>query len=877
MAPRPLRVFVSCTSELATFPESRSFAQAAAEAIRAAGATPVRARTTGSDRWERLGHVDLVLLVVGFRSGLDEMSGGHRVLSEVDLDHAARAGVPFVAVVLSENVVGPARLFRDPQYPGRQDEFRARLDDQPTASDPTELYKAVLAAITKHIRTHGGNAAGPVLRRLPPTLPRVFFGHGDLSELLREGRGPGVTVLAGPPGHGKSTIAAVHALTNADDYEVLWWISCTVPDAVPLALAELARALGSPAEGVTRALDDLPRLMRRHPGRCLVVLDDLSDAGAEAVRPVLDSGWEVLVTATKPTFDARETHWVTGLAPHMSVELLTLAFDQPIEIAEHVTSDMIGVPLALTIAGAFIRTFGYDQYRADFSAVQRESLRGKEPENTPRAARVAARLLLRALRRHDMALFRALVLAAWLGGDHVPIRVLAWDLDVTSGRVVPVRRRELTGGWLTRPLRFFGFVDVRTITLHPIIVAELRAAGEAEGGAEAWMAAASQVLLEEVRDLSGVNDSRSGWEFLIGQALAVHGQVQNLRSARPAVSEMLRDAARYLADVQADEPARRIQKDVRALERTGHDVIQGGALGALVVSSPITGTRSDRLTEAALVARTLRISGDLEGALRVQDEVVRLTLERYGPDDSQTFSARLELATLLREIGDDEQALARLEDLADRATTIMGEEHPQTLSAWSELAEALHDAGDSRRAMSLRQRVVSTSQRIYGRLHPRTLTAKTMLAADYLDLGDTPAARELADEAFEGTRRVLGPDHPDTLTAASTLAAVLSAVGDVGAARDLDQETYERYRDTLGEDDPATLLAANNLAGDLRLLGLVEQARDLDQDTVRRLRRVLGPDHPHTVRVAENLALDEKLLDQPRRSRRDTTRQKRGV
>ncbi|NUT91318.1 MAG: tetratricopeptide repeat protein [Saccharothrix sp.] len=804
MAPRRLRVFLGYTEELAEFPAERTFARAAADAVRAAGADPVE--PGAPDRWRLLDTADLVVLVVGFRSGVD--TGSRSPLGELDLDRATRAGLPHFEVLLGDDVVGPARMFVDPS--GLQLPFRTRLADRPTVTTPDELHEAVVDIVTRHRDLHG-EAPRRVLRRLPPEPNHPVLGRDDLLYQLWQDRSSNPRALTGPAGIGKTTVAAAYVHRHLDAYDVVWWIPCSLPDAIPLELAELARALGSPHTGVPAAVDDLRTLLRRPSGRYLLVLDDLQDPGL--VRHVLDSPVEVLITTRDLDLPA---YPVVRLTRDDSTRLLQDAEQLTPTEVRRLSSDLWGLPLALTAAATALRV----SPDGSFADELRQST-----VDTP--ARAAARLLVSALWRRAESAAHTLTLAAWLGGERVPIALLNWELEVTSNRVTPLRGRGLTLGWFEfyfaglSKLSILGLSDDATVTLHPVLVEELRAATENFGGPDAWASAAAEVLLKEIQ--SNAPD-RLRWDQLIRPALVVHDQVKRLRSFRRPVVMLLRAAASYLADVRMDDLADRVLRDVNMIEQTGHGFDQAVSLGILHGESPVT-------------------RGD-DGGVR----------------------AEIDLAVSLREAGNHYEAVSRLEVLAEDTRRRSGEDDPSTLDVLIELAATLRGVGQHKRALAMMRQVVGSIERVFGRSHPRSLTAKTDLAADYLDQGDPEPARALAEDAHERSRRVLGPDHPDTLHAASTLAAALAASGEVVAARVLDEDTFHRYRLTLGPDDPATLLAANNLAGDLRLLGNLHHAHDLDRDTVERLRRVLGPDHPDTLLVAENLALDERLLAEDRRT-----------
>ncbi|MGH9217348.1 MAG: DUF4062 domain-containing protein, partial [Acidimicrobiales bacterium] len=106
----PLRVFVSHTSELVSFPEKRSFVDAACAAVRRAGGVAVDMADFGARdqrspevcRAEVLG-CDIYLGVIGFRYGtvVPGLDGGVSY-TEFEFDVAGQAGMPRLVFLLDE-------------------------------------------------------------------------------------------------------------------------------------------------------------------------------------------------------------------------------------------------------------------------------------------------------------------------------------------------------------------------------------------------------------------------------------------------------------------------------------------------------------------------------------------------------------------------------------------------------------------------------------------------------------------------------------------------------------------------------------------------------------------------------------------------------
>jgi hypothetical protein len=890
--PRPLRVFLSYTPELAEFPADGSFAAIAAAAVRDAGGVPVHPEPDELRRRDVFGVVDLVVSIVGFRSGLEPGENARRTLVESDLGFAGLAGVPHVAVVLSEDVVGPARMFLDLEHGDVQAGFRARIEGSAVSvSTGDELRRAVTEGVAAFTRSRPADRGPRLLRRLPPPPPYRVVGRDDLLDRLWDDRRSRVRILGGWDGLGKTTIATAYAHRHMHQYDLVWWIPCSLPDAVPLALAELARVLGSRHLDVREALEDLREFLQRPSGRWLVVLDDVVEL--EPVRVVLEGECEVLVTTSRPgLYLGGEEYHVRALDPADAELLLEESTVLPPRHVSRLAEDLGHVPAALAAAVTYFRFTGatYEQYREDLASVRREVAREVLHHDHDLGTRAALRLVMDAVRDMEPDVLGAVTMAAWLGTERVPLDLVAERYEISPIGSVPAAWRPQDHALFASIFRLITTLDVDagTVTVPPVLAAELRADSQRISRPETWVTALARMLAMELGKPAAAGGGNR-WDHLISHVLAVRERVRPFSGASAAVTGLLEDAVGYLGGIGAVKVAHRISGEVAAMRESKRVEDSRRTFDALVAEHARRSDRSaegdeDTVGKALLRAEILRRSGKPHEARAAYEELVHSIAETHGESDERLFRAQSELGALLRELGMDAEARVLLEGLAARALVVLDADHPITLTAWSDLADVLHDQGDTDRALTLDRRVFETTQRVFGGSHPRTLAAKTGLAADYLESGELERARGLAEDAYARYQRVLGPEHPDTLAAAGTLAAVLSASGEVVAAKELDQETYERCLRTLGPDDPATLLAANNLAADLRVLGEVAAAFALDRDTVERLRLVLGPDHPDTVRAAENLALDEQLLAEPRgaaqrkiRSRRTSARRPKDV
>ncbi|MGP8338076.1 MAG: tetratricopeptide repeat protein, partial [Methanosarcinaceae archaeon] len=101
------------------------------------------------------------------------------------------------------------------------------------------------------------------------------------------------------------------------------------------------------------------------------------------------------------------------------------------------------------------------------------------------------------------------------------------------------------------------------------------------------------------------------------------------------------------------------------------------------------------------LAVTLRAQGDIEGARKIQEQVLEITRRVLGAEHPSTLTSMNNLAVTLRAQGDIEGARKIQEQVLEIRRRVLGAEHPDTsVSAWN-LFMTLHDIGDTDEAKTI--------------------------------------------------------------------------------------------------------------------------------------------------------------------------------
>lgn len=855
-------MFLSCTSELRKYPEVFSFADAVKAAVDNVGDRIALDGVTGAD---------VCVLLVGFRYGAPALDRPELSVVEHDFETASALGLSRLVFLLNEDVIGPARLFIDPEHGDHQFAFRRRLTESAavvTISTPDELEHAVRLTLGDLPR------ARTFTRRvwnIPPRNPRFVRRQNVLDHLANSG---GPRLLTGPGGMGKTAVAIEFAHRNSDRYDLAWLVRPGAGESARRSLADLAVALElvDPAVSTGRALEAL-RIYLRSRRNWLLIFDEVDDV--DGIEAFLHLDGDVLVTSRRKLPGAFKHVEVNQFLRSESVELLRNRLpDLRLAQAEGIATAVADLPLALHAAAAYLEdTRMTPEEYLDKLRRGTEDLLATDDLLAIRVQAIIASALDR-LAEESPSASLLLTAAAWLAPQAVPLYLFTKQaetlLPTPLGRAVtePLELAETVSRLGNSSLVA---VTPDSLTVHNMIRELLRRRSEdAEPQVGGWPAIVARLLRAALPDDPVAHPEL--WRDLLPHVLTATDKNRRLHEAVDHVIWLLDRAYRYLTHEGEHERAREVRDRATAWSRSR---AAGEATRTLVdverayqrLSSGSPPDHPDVLAAASDLAAALQETGRYHEARQLYQRVLEARKVNLGETHRETLVAKANLAALLREIGEYHLARDHEASVAAWFLKLHGEDDPDTLTAETNLAVTLRELGEHQRAHRLDRSILKRSRRVFGEYHPRTLLAMTSFAADLVALGDYHEARALSEQAWERYRQVLGPDHPDTLVAATSLAAILSAQGEHERAFRVDEDTFTRYRRVLGDDHPHTLLSANNLAADLRELGRFEEAARLDRQTWERFRRVLGEDHPDTVRSAGNLALSLKARDESKRAR----------
>nr|WP_237523645.1 HEXXH motif-containing putative peptide modification protein [Streptomyces sp. SID5466] len=764
-------------------------------------------------------------------------------------------------IVISEELVAQQAASASPETPAHHG--TGRSDARPPSS-------AVMPLALPQRRVPRDRLRGreDLVTMLVHSIERRVGGDADT---------PGVWVLTGLGGSGKTTVAleAAHRVSRTVSH--VWWVSGGDREEISDAMLSVAFAIGArpaefhrvnPADVTWRHLDRL-----REPW--LLVLDNVDDPAALLTSKASAAdgvGWlrsprhghgTVLVTSR----ESRRERWGSWVG-HAPVEtlgqedgarvLLDLAPRAGRTASARALAQELGsLPLALDLAGSYLaraqeRLWEVPGTPRTFSAYQRAFAdrlgdMAYDPDTSLGPSERARRAILTTwefsldlLRResgNDDAR-HLLRLLACFGPAPVPHRLLDIGLLAGAGLFEEAPDAER----LENTLR--GLAGLRLVDIEDAYLREDDGSDEDEHG-------------DGDRDGGGEDDDVQDPDPGLGRNIRMHPLVRASNRAHHDFAPRAGTHLRLLVDLlnRATDPLGPDEPEHWARWR----VLASHCVAPLSLLPLLTLDEADpalvlAASEPSLRAVTYRnYRGLYADALQELDALTAVRSTRLGEDDPATIEARLAGVWPLRGLGRLHEAEAVCLDIMASCDRTLPADHALSQSARGSRARVLRELG--RYAEAERELRAVLRLRL---ADPATDPAKVLRSRH--DLAALLHESGRLDEAVDELRRMWdnrsrhGGVDVTVMSIGVTLAAALRDSGRPDEAQGIAAAIVDGCRRLLDEDHPLLLAARHEHARTVRDLGQLERAESEFAEIRRLYAARLGPEHHNALAARHELA-----------------------
>ena len=737
----------------------------------------------------------------------------------------------------------------------------ARLFPGPAAPSPDpETAQDLLATLPLEEVPPPGPL--PVGSRMPLAHNPLFVGREeDLKTLARQLRANETSAVgqiaaaSGLGGIGKTQLASelVHCYGRFFQGGV-FWMSFADAAAVPIEVAACGASLGLHSSFENLTLEQQVRLVEeawKSPLPRLLVFDNCEEE--ELLRRWRPSfgGCRVLVTSRRSDWDPTlgvVTVQLTTLARPASVELLRrfrpdLPESEP--ALDDIAAELGDLPLALHLAGSFLRTYrstssgepaSYLQSLRQTDLLAHPSLTGRKsgPSPTGHESHVGRTFAISFERLDPASSTDALAAhllsrAAWFApGEPLPRSLLLKTVAANSRDL----ETELDFEDALRRLIDLGLVesnDRSDLLMHRLVAAWARGVGE---GNKARDAVEATALTEATR----LNE--------IGNPAPLLAWQPHLR----AVTER--------ASTREERTAARLRDELGLhLWQTGNY-----SEGRLYLEKAVALHEQVLGQEHPDTARSLNILGllledqsDYQGARSCFEKSLAIRERALGPDHPDTAHSLNDLGAFLHGQGDYEEARPYFERSLTIREKVFGPEHPDTAASLGNLGSLLQALGDYGGARPYFERSLTIREKVFGPEHPYTAGSLNNLGYLFQIQGDHAGAYRYSKRALDIQEKVLGPEHPETASTLNNLGYSFRDQGDYAGARPYLEKALAIVEKVHGPEHPRTATCINNLAALFQTQGDFKEAYSYLERALAIQEKLLGTEHPNTAKILLNL------------------------
>jgi tetratricopeptide (TPR) repeat protein len=663
--------------------------------------------------------------------------------------------------------------------------------------------------------------------------------HQELSQGRRTAIGQAVA-FQGLGGLGKTQLAVEYAYRYREHYPngVIWLNADQDLDAQLIELAEKARWIAPESEHHYKLEVAAKRL--RTFSDCLIIFDNVESR--ESIEPYLpepQADPHILVTSRteQPGFTPIP---LALLDDDLSLKMLVQEAnrqpdtDEERQAAQDIASALGGLPLALELAGAYLRhrPVGWQEYRS----LLQQNLQAALPAR-----------FLDSLTQHETELYSTLKLNETIFQDEPLLKdildLLAWSGSAPMGQ-------DFMGALLhiqdpTQLTHALGLGEAlhllkktpQTVSyaLHRLVRAIGREIVPLVGRQD-WVAAICQRL----------GDWFQARRDDFADLTKFEAEIDHLRAWQENAMDYAPQHAPRLIWLQGyphyhrgryHEAQEQVTKALKLYEAREHPDL---ALKAHLVND---------------LGYTYGDLGDYGRELEYCQKALEIRLEVLGGNHPDTAGSLNNVGAAYGELGDYGRQLEYYQKALEIRLEVLGGNHPDTASSLNNLGVAYGELGDYGRQLEYYQKALAIRLEVLGERHPDTAISLNSLGMAYGNLSDYGRQLEYFQKALAIRLEVLGERHPDTANSFNNIGTAYGKLKEYGRQLEYIQKALAIRLEVLGERHPDTAISLHNLGGaygDLsdhfRQLEYFRKALDIYQ-------KVLGERHPDTARFLKNVGV----------------------
>jgi tetratricopeptide (TPR) repeat protein len=483
------------------------------------------------------------------------------------------------------------------------------------------------------------------------------------------------------------------------------------------------------------------------------------------------------------------------------------------EAARKIANALGGLPLALELAGAYLRhrPIRWEQYNELLTKNLKAALPAKMASFTRHEADLYSTLKMSERLWEEEPLLKEIIdLLTWSGPAAMGPELMSSLLDLADPT-------ELTGALgLGQALHILQKSQERESYILHRLVQEVRRVEVPLEDRREW-------AMDKCTRLAGwFQEKRKDFAFLS----IFEAEIDHLRAWQSHAISFDQVLASRLIWLQAYPPYYRgLYEEVKMLLDLAMELLNKAGGG----DSELEATLNSDL------GFILGALGDLRESLSCCQKALDIRRELFGEWHRETAVSLLNLGRTLGKLGRYEEELEYYEKTLEIRKKILGTRDKEIGQSLNEIGIAYGHLGNYQEQLKYYWEALEISKEVSGEEHPNTATGLNNIGVAYSNMGDHQEGLKYFEKALKIRKEILGDRHPDIAYSLNNIGLAYRDIGKLGMALEFVNLGLRIRKEVLGELYPDTIDSVDNLASLLYRTNRKQQAYQILNHILQKL------------------------------------------
>ncbi len=249
--------------------------------------------------------------------------------------------------------------------------------------------------------------------------------------------------------------------------------------------------------------------------------------------------------------------------------------------------------------------------------------------------------------------------------------------------------------------------------------------------------------------------------------------------------------------------------------------------------------------------------GNFTTALNYQKQALEIRKRLFGYRNAETAKSLNNIGGIFSHLGKHQDAIDYTNQALKIRLEIFEKPHPDIALSLNSIGVAYSKSGDHNEALNYKLQALEIQQKLFGENHPDTALSISNVGFTYSNLGNHALALDYSKQALEIWLKLFGENHPDTARSINNIGLAHAKLGNFSEAQTNVEWALKIRMNLLGAYHPETSESINNIIYSLADLKNFKKAETILKNYLKNL----PLDHPrHDLLTQCSKYLNQKMI-----------------